>query len=91
MEQLTQQQLQDLAELIEKHVPEHLGPGMDKFCAVWPNAREALTALQQILNFVPGVSALAGPSISIIIAAGSATSNVKCRQGPVERADSGGQ
>ena len=64
MEQLTDQQLQDLTDLIRKHAPESLGPGMDKFCAVWPNAREALTALQQILNFVPGVSALAGPSIA---------------------------
>jgi hypothetical protein len=84
MEQLTDQQLRDLAELIQKHVPESMGPGMDKFCAVWPNAREALAALQQILNFVPGVSALAGPSIAIIIAAGSATSNAKCKQGTVE-------
>lgn len=82
MEQLTHQQLQDLTELIEQHVPETLGPGMDKFCAAWPTAREALTALQQILNFVPGVSALAGLAIAVIVAAGSAASNVACKQAP---------
>ncbi|MGO4394909.1 hypothetical protein AB4Z46_26495 [Variovorax sp. M-6] len=74
---VTQEQIDALAAAIKENV-QIQGGGTDKFCAAWPDAKMALSALQGILALVPGVSAFAAPAIGVVIAAGTAASNSIC-------------
>jgi hypothetical protein len=49
------------------------------FCSAWPAARVGLQALGPVLSLVPGVNTFAGPSISIVLAAGDAAKGALCK------------
>lgn len=71
-------QVDALAQAIASAQLEHMGPGIDKFCKLWPSIEEGLTSLQAILAVVPGVSAFAGPAIGVVRAAGGAAARATC-------------
>jgi hypothetical protein len=80
---VTQEQLDDLAKAISSAGFEAMGGGPDirtRFCEVWPSVEPGLTALQEILSMVPGVSAFAGPAIGIVKAAGAAAAKGVCQR-----------
>ncbi|ALJ36341.1 MULTISPECIES: hypothetical protein [Azospirillum] len=75
---ITQEQLKGLEDAIRNAPIEGMGP-KENFCTVWPSAKGGLEALRMILSFVPGVSVIAGPAISIVIAAGDAAKSALCK------------
>jgi hypothetical protein len=50
----------------------------ETFCQVWPQAKEGLTLLRSILQFVPGVGVFAAPAIGIVTATGDAVQKGLC-------------
>jgi len=77
--QITEAQIQELTKLIQNLPIEAMGPKQE-FCRIWPEATKALSALQKILAFVPGVSVFAGPALAIVAAAGDAASSAVCKK-----------
>jgi hypothetical protein len=74
----TQQQVDQLTQLINDASLEGQGAGKEQFCQIWPQVQSGLSALQGLLAVVPGVNVFAGPAIGIVLAAGSAASNAVC-------------
>jgi hypothetical protein len=66
-----------LANTIATHAPAARG-ATETFCQVWPQAKEGLTLLRTILQFVPGVGMFAAPAIGIVTAAGDAAQKGLC-------------
>jgi hypothetical protein len=69
--------LDQLANAIATHAPAARG-ATETFCQVWPQAKEGLTLLRTILQFVPGVGMFAAPAIGIVTAAGDAAQKGLC-------------
>jgi hypothetical protein len=69
--------LDRLANAIATHAPSARG-ATESFCQVWPQAKEGLTLLRNILQFVPGVGAFATAAIAIVTAAGDAAQKGLC-------------
>jgi hypothetical protein len=73
------EQIEELAKLLASSQLKPQG-SMEKFCEMWPNVEEGLTALQGILAVVPATSVLGGPAIGMVRAAGSAAARALCKK-----------
>jgi hypothetical protein len=76
---LSETDLDQLANAIATHAPAARGGATETFCQVWPQAKEGLTLLRDILQFVPGVGMFAAPAIGIVTAAGDAAQKGLCQ------------
>jgi hypothetical protein len=74
----SQAQIDELTKIFADANLEALAP--QRFCEFWPDVKEGLTALRDVLAMFPGVSALVIPAVSIVITAGSAAANVYCKK-----------
>lgn len=82
-EPISEAQVQELADVIRRAKAAEAASAAEAdarttFCKVWPSVRGGLEALRLVLGSVPGVSAIAGAAISIVIAAGDAAKQALC-------------
>lgn len=74
------EQINELAKVLASSDLQAQGATTDKFCAMWPNVEQGLSALQGVVALVPSVGILAGPAIGIVRAAGAAASQAVCKK-----------
>ena len=80
---LSEAEMKELTSLIKEHgklpAAKKGGP-QETFCTVWPQAKNGLNLLKEIIGSVPGISFFAKASIGIVIAAGDAADSALCQK-----------